>query len=257
MFDSVIGQGRAPTRFGTGVIVAVVVHVAVALALIYWGAKQPAIAKRIERGVTFFAKPLAAPAVTTTPQVEEPKGGDMVAKPRPVKKPLIVATRKEFKTAEPPVTPSVTPPPADASSNAAPQGSGGSLDAGNGAGSSGGEQGSGVNGVGGEATGTGVPRGVDVLPFGEGMREPQLISGEDPQYTREALAARVEGTMLVKCVITLEGRIERCKVIKPLPHMVPAVLDALMSRRYTPVLFQGQPVAVEKLFQIKLVLPGH
>ncbi len=94
-----------------------------------------------------------------------------------------------------------------------------------------------------------------VLPFGEGMTRPEQTSGEPPRYTREALAAQVQGTMLVKCVITIGGKLENCRIIKALPHMDKAVLDALSTWRYKPVHYQGRPVAVDYLIQIKLVIP--
>jgi TonB family protein len=93
------------------------------------------------------------------------------------------------------------------------------------------------------------------LPYGEGMTRPEQLEGKDIAYTREALAARVQGTMLVKCTITRAGRVENCRVLKPLPHMEQAVLEALQSRIYKPILYKGQAVAVDYVFNIKLALP--
>ena len=61
--------------------------------------------------------------------------------------------------------------------------------------------------------------------------------------------------MLVKCVITTAGKLENCRIIKAVPHMDKAVLDALSTWRYKPVHFQGRPVSVDYLIQIKLVIP--
>jgi protein TonB len=105
--------------------------------------------------------------------------------------------------------------------------------------------------LGGQVGGT----GTDVLPFGAGMTRPEKISGANPQYTREALEARVQGLMIVKCVITTEGRVEKCRIIKPLPHMEQAVLDSVMAARYKPVTFQGRTVQVDYTFNIRLTLP--
>jgi protein TonB len=63
--------------------------------------------------------------------------------------------------------------------------------------------------------------------------------------------------MIVKCVITTEGKLENCRIIKPLPHMEQAVLDSLYSRRYTPVTFQGRPVSVDYVFNIRLKIPNR
>ncbi len=96
----------------------------------------------------------------------------------------------------------------------------------------------------------------DVLPFGEGMTRPALVqSGRPITYTREAIAARVEGVSIVRCVITAEGAVERCKVIKPLPFMDEAVVEHLQSQRFQPATYQGKPVSVGYNFSVRLTLP--
>lgn len=97
--------------------------------------------------------------------------------------------------------------------------------------------------------------GSDVLPFGEGMSPPRLLEGPDPVVPREAREARVEGTMLVKCVITTAGALQGCRVLKSLPFLEEPVLEALARRRYTPVLFQGRPVNVEYVIPLRFELP--
>jgi serine/threonine-protein kinase len=99
------------------------------------------------------------------------------------------------------------------------------------------------------------PTGDAPLPFSEGMSRPVELSGKDIVYTREALAARVEGTMMVKCVITKQGKVESCRVLKGLPHMNEAVVTALQSRTYKPIMLQGKAVPVDYVFNIRLVAP--
>jgi len=82
-----------------------------------------------------------------------------------------------------------------------------------------------------------------------------MLAGHDPVYTREAREARVEGTAVAKCTITAQGSVTSCRVIKSLPFMEKSVLDALYSRRYTPVLWEGKPVAVSYVFNIRVVRP--
>ena len=94
-----------------------------------------------------------------------------------------------------------------------------------------------------------------ILPFGEGMTRPERISGENPVYTREALLAHVQGLMIVKCIVRAEGTLSNCRIIKPLPFMERAILDALATRRYKPVTYAGEPVDCDYVFNIKLVMP--
>jgi protein TonB len=90
------------------------------------------------------------------------------------------------------------------------------------------------------------------------MTRPEAISGASaPQYTREALEARIQGLMIVKCTITVNGELQNCRIIKPLQFMEKAVLEWLSERRYRPVTFQGRPVAVDYVFNIKLTLPNR
>jgi TonB family protein len=100
-----------------------------------------------------------------------------------------------------------------------------------------------------------APARAPAIPFGPGMEPPRLLSGRDPAYTPEALAARVQGAALVECVITTEGALTGCRVLRSIPHMDQAILEAMATRRYAPVTSQGRPVAVSYVFQVDLVLP--
>jgi protein TonB len=95
----------------------------------------------------------------------------------------------------------------------------------------------------------------EVVAFGEGMTRPERVSGADPVYSREALEAHVQGLMIVKCVIGVDGYLSNCRIIKPLPFMEKAVLDALSTRKYKPVTYQGRPITCDYVFNIKLVMP--
>lgn len=120
--------------------------------------------------------------------------------------------------------------------------------------------GSGIAGLAPSAAGPGVGTGLGqggpvAFSATQGMTEPRRIAGADPVYTRAALEAGVEGTMAAKCVITAAGEVEDCRIVKGLPHLNRAVLDALERQRYTPVTFHGQPVAVEYVFTFRMVIP--
>ncbi|MFP2929070.1 TonB family protein [Pyxidicoccus sp. 3LG] len=99
------------------------------------------------------------------------------------------------------------------------------------------------------------PTGTDVVPFGQGMTPPVMLGGAHIDYTPQARAARVEGTLIAKCVVTVQGNVRDCRIIKGLPHMDESVIDALHSRRYSPVTFQGKPVSVSYVFTLRLKLP--
>lgn len=89
----------------------------------------------------------------------------------------------------------------------------------------------------------------------DGMVRPKLLEGHPIRYTQLALAYRVEGIMKVRCLISREGRLEACRILRPLPFMEMEVLQALVQNRYTPVTFRGEPVPVNYTFTIQLALP--
>ncbi|ATB36715.1 Ferric siderophore transport system, periplasmic-binding protein TonB [Cystobacter fuscus] len=250
MFDSVLDRGQGPkSRFGVGAVVSVVLHVAL-VGGIAWLSMRPPKEEEKEVEVTFkqaMAPPVAAPPPPPPPP--PPASKKTPTKKPTVKKPDTIVQPKEIPQEKPP---EVEPEPAAEEEEATEEEVEGGVEGGVAGGVVGGVIGGVVGGVlGGQVGGT----GTDVLPFGAGMTRPEKLSGPQPQYTREALEAHVQGLMIVKCVITTEGKVERCRIIKPLPHMEQAVLDSLYAQRYKPVTFQGRPVQVDYTFNIRLSMP--
>jgi serine/threonine-protein kinase len=81
------------------------------------------------------------------------------------------------------------------------------------------------------------------------------ISGPDPEYTQKAIDNEVEGVMLVKCLVTVEGAVQNCRVSRSLPFMDRAVVFALERGRYKPYLLNGKPEEIDYTFKVKLNLP--
>jgi protein TonB len=246
MFQSVIEQpGWNAGRLGAGAGVSLLVHAGLVGAILVLSA---GVAEQVEKDppVVVFKRPppRGTPIPPTVKAAAEPP------KPKPPKK------RLEMKApiAVPTVTPPETTPAPDTQPEPEeelpydPEGR--------------------PDGVAGLApcltcpidpTATGAveePPGEEVLPYVSGnMTAPQLLTGTPLQYTREALEARVEGLLIARCVITREGEVEDCRVIKGLPHMSDTVVSALETRRYSPVKYQGRPISVIYNFHVKLDLP--
>ncbi len=123
-------------------------------------------------------------------------------------------------------------------------------------GTAGGTVGGVLGGVpGGVVGGTPGGTGNAVLPFGAGMTRPAQLSGGQPIYTAQAIAAKVEGKLLVRCVITADGAVQSCSVIKGLPMLTEGTLETLRRSRFTPVSYQGRAVPVQYLFTFNFKLP--
>jgi len=93
------------------------------------------------------------------------------------------------------------------------------------------------------------------IPFGEGMKRPTPIAQPAPVYTREASAVKAAGVVTARCVITVEGTLKDCRVLHGVPYMDAAVLEALARWKYTSVTFQGRPVSVYYVINMRLVAP--
>jgi len=248
---------------GEGGLTSLAVHAAIVLVvvLVSQGSSKSSDKDKIDYSEVTFKESLpptqAPPPPPVQPDLPPPPPPPPPPPAAAIPTPTVVETPKKPKKPKPAAKPetAVIPPPSDTPPpvEASPGGQPGGVEGGKEGGVEGGKIG-GVEGgtVGGTGTGPVVPSNA-VLPFGAGMERPRKLSGRDPEYTREALEAKVEGTMIVRCVIELDGKLEDCKVIKSLPFMEGAVLSALATHTYTPVMFQGRPTRVNYVFNIKLV----
>jgi protein TonB len=97
------------------------------------------------------------------------------------------------------------------------------------------------------------PRGP--VEFNATMTPPALLAGPPLEYTQQALEREIEGTMMVKCIVRVDGTVHDCRVLKSVPYMDRAVVSVLERRRYKPATQGGQALDVEYTFTIKLKLP--
>jgi protein TonB len=82
------------------------------------------------------------------------------------------------------------------------------------------------------------------LRIGQGVREPRKILDVPPVYPDIALRARIEGVVILEAVINERGTVERVKVLRSVPLLDAAAVEAVSRWRYTPTLLNGTPVSV-------------
>lgn len=122
-------------------------------------------------------------------------------------------------------------------------------------------QGTGVGGGGGTGRGTGVGQGEGsglgagtgggvgggVYRPGNGVVSPRLLREVRPAYTAEAMRARIQGTVIVECVVLPDGTVGRVEVIKSLDSTFGLDQEAIKAAkqwRFAPGTRFGEPVAV-------------
>jgi protein TonB len=94
-----------------------------------------------------------------------------------------------------------------------------------------------------------VPVRVGDLPV-----TPRKIVDVRPLYPEIARAARVEGTVIMEAVLDTNGRVTQLRVLKTVPMLEQAAVDAVRQWRYTPSLYGGHPVSVLMTITVRFAL---
>jgi len=86
--------------------------------------------------------------------------------------------------------------------------------------------------------------------------EGNLIHRVQPEYPPLARQARVQGTVVLRAVISREGKIENLQVLNGHPLLVQAAMDAVRQWRYRPYYLNNEPVEVETQVTVNFTLSG-
>lgn len=82
------------------------------------------------------------------------------------------------------------------------------------------------------------------LRVGGEIREPRKVKDVRPIYPALAREARVQGLVILETVIDKEGRTSDVRVLRSVPELDQAAIDAVRQWEYTPTLLNGMPVDV-------------
>ncbi len=121
---------------------------------------------------------------------------------------------------------------------------------GTGAGGGGGTgEGTGVGQGQGAGLGAGTDRGVGGGAYrpGNGVTIPRALRQVTPQYTAEAMRARIQGVVTVECVVLPDGTVGRIEVVRSLDSVFGLDQEAIKAAkqwRFAPGTRFGEPVAV-------------
>jgi protein TonB len=117
----------------------------------------------------------------------------------------------------------------------------GDATAGGGNGDGAGTGGSDVAGVGGGAAGLGTP---GPYQLGNGIEPPRKIKDVAPTYPTGAWTSRTRGAVLVEVVIGADGLVHNAKVLRSIPLLDQAAIDAVRQWEFRPAKLNGVAVAV-------------
>lgn len=222
-------SGKRKTKSGLFLPVSIGLHVAALLAAIIvplleaQPLPEPAGAVK-----AFFADPVAAPPPPPPPPPPAPKQVQKVEiKPIPQDVPKFVAPVEVPDEIKPTST----------------------LDVGVEGGAAGGVEGGVAGGVAGGIVG-GLPAEppppppVQAVRVGGNIKEPTKTKNVAPTYPDIAKQARVSGVVILECTISPQGRVSDVKVLRGIPLLDQAAIDAVKQWQYTPTLLNGVPVPV-------------
>jgi periplasmic protein TonB len=82
-----------------------------------------------------------------------------------------------------------------------------------------------------------------VRPGGD-IKPPTRVRNAQPVYPFIAKQNRIQGIVIIEAIIGTDGRVEDAKVIRSIPLLDQAALDAVKAWEYTPTLLNGRPTPV-------------
>ncbi len=266
-------------RIGPSLAVAFVYHLA-AIAFIVWAITNSPerseiaaeLPERINDRIVWLAEPGpgGGGGGGGNQMKEPPRKVEMPGKDRltvPVAKPPALEIRQQAKVEPSPVEQLNIPakslsdgleslpgvmdaPPAAPPSPSTGTGRGGGAGTGTGTGIGSG-QGSGLG------QGSGGGTGGGVYQLGSGVTTPVLIQQVKPQYTSDAMRARIQGTAMVSCVVRPDGSVTDAEIVRSLDRtfgLDEEALKAARQWRFRPGTLRGEPVAVRVVIEMSFTL---
>ncbi|HWF86801.1 MAG TPA: energy transducer TonB [Vicinamibacterales bacterium] len=87
-----------------------------------------------------------------------------------------------------------------------------------------------------------------------GMQPPAKVLNVAPVYPNLARAAHVEGVVILEAVIDAHGRVDSVRVLRSIPTLDQAAVDAVRQWRFTPTLLNGEPVPIVMTVTVNFTL---
>jgi len=89
-----------------------------------------------------------------------------------------------------------------------------------------------------------APPPPQAVRVGGNIKEPKKIKDVRPNYPEIAKQARVQGVVILECTISPQGKVTDYKILRGIPLLDQAAIDAVKQWVYTPTLLNGVPVPV-------------
>lgn len=98
--------------------------------------------------------------------------------------------------------------------------------------------------VGGLPTEAAPPPPVKAVRVGGDIREPRKIRNVNPVYPPLATKAQIEGLVIIEATIDTQGRVVDARILRGVPMLDEAALEAVRQWVYVPTLLSGVPTPI-------------
>jgi periplasmic protein TonB len=231
LFEDLIDSDRVThkTQQSKAIPVSVLLHSAAAVLLVVLpilaGDQLPEPASAVK---AFFVEPMAAPPPPPPPPPPAPRAA---VAPRTAPKPVV----QENAFVAPVEVPQEIRPE---------EGLDLGVEGGVAGGVEGGVPGGVVGGVVGGLPDAPPPPPQQAVRVGGQVKEPRKLKNVAPVYPDIAKQARVQGVVILECTISPQGKVTDVKVLRGIPLLDQAAVEAVRQWVYTPTLLNGVPVPV-------------
>ena len=89
---------------------------------------------------------------------------------------------------------------------------------------------------------------------GGNIKAPTKTKMVNPVYPPIAQSARVQGVVIIEATIGPNGRVQQAKVLRSIPLLDQAALEAVKQWEFTPTLLNGVPVPVIMTVTVQFTL---
>jgi protein TonB len=90
-----------------------------------------------------------------------------------------------------------------------------------------------------------------------GMQPPRKIVDVQPVYPTLAQSARVEGVVILEAILAADGQVASVRVLRSIPLLDQAAVNAVGHWRFTPALLNGVAVPVIMTVTVQFTLQGR
>ncbi len=98
---------------------------------------------------------------------------------------------------------------------------------------------------------------LEPIRVGGRIQEPRKLKGGPPAYPEAARDARIEGVVILEALINPQGRVAEVVVLRGVPLLEEAAVDAVKQWVYIPTLMDGVPVPVLLTVTVRFALTNR